>query len=124
VERTKGVRDPYLGPRSNYQKCFAMMQKALANPEDAAALADLYSAGMRNHLGQAFHGEFKANRATGELRNLLQQYEDLMSEWHDMQDEEGPPDVAGDPARRKQFMTDMTEGMRIAVRILALTKPK
>jgi len=124
VDRTKGIRDPYLGARNNYQECFALMQKALQHPDDPAALEKLYSNGMRNHLGQSFHGEFKANRATGELRNLLQQYEDLMAEWHDMQDDDGPGNVAGDPARRKQFMSDMTEGMRIAVRILALTKPK
>ena len=47
----ESTKDYFAGPRSNYDKCFAQMKAALANPTDAKALQELYSQGIRNHLG-------------------------------------------------------------------------
>jgi hypothetical protein len=55
---------------------------------------------------------------------LLNDYEKLAAKWNSLQGSNGPSTLAADPSQRTKFITDMEEAMKIAVRILGVTKPK
>jgi hypothetical protein len=115
--------DPFAGPRHDYDKCLALMLTAVKNPNDATAIQNLYSQGMRNHLGATFHGALTTYKGLPEVVNLLKEYEQLVAKWHGDLQGNGPAALVQDQAKTKRFLEDMQDAMKKAVRILGVTKP-
>jgi hypothetical protein len=120
----KESKDPFISVRANYDKCLAAMKKAMAHPDDPSAIQVLYSQGIRNWIGAPFHKQVTAWRGEPEVVKLLNDYEKLAAKWNHLQGSNGPTALAADPTKRKEFLTDMQDAMKIAVRVLGVTKPK
>jgi hypothetical protein len=115
------VKDPFINARKNYQACHKLMTAAMAHPDDPKALSNFYSQGMRNHLGAPFRAALKIYTGNTELVQLLNSYDALVGKWNTIQTQ-GAAGVAADADRRKEFMEDMQEAMKLGVRILRITQ--
>lgn len=123
--QVKATKDPFISARMNYDKCLAQMHAALAHPDDAGAIQNLYSQGIRNYLGAPFHAAVTTYKGDPEVVKLLGEYEKLAAGWNaKMQMNGGPAQVAGNPTERKKFLDDMQDAMKIGVRILGITRPR
>ena len=120
----KAVKDPFISVRMNYDKCLAAMKKVMAHPDDPSAIQVLYSQGIRNWIGAPFHKEVTTWKGDAEVKKLLDDYEKLAAKWNHLQNNNGPTTLAADVNKRKEFITDMQDAMKIAVRVLGVTKPK
>jgi hypothetical protein len=128
ANEAKEVKDPFISVRANYDNCLDAMKKVMAHPndpaKDATAIQVLYSQGIRNWIGAPFHKAVTTYRGEPEVYKLLQDYEKLAAKWNHLQGSNGPTALAGDAPKRAEFVTDMQDAMKIAVRILGITKPK
>ena len=124
ANEAKEVKDPFVSVRANYDKCLNAMKKAMAHPDDPSAIQVLYSQGIRNWIGAPFHKQVTTWRGEPEVGNLLKDYEKLAAKWNHLQGSNGPTTLAADPVKRKEFLTDMQDAMKIAARVLGVTKPK
>jgi hypothetical protein len=115
------TKDFFAGSRANYNKCLDLMKTAMASPDSAKALQELYSQGIRNHIGAQFHAALTQYAGTEEVMKELNKYEQLAGKWNHLQGS-GTADLANDPVKRVEFLKDMQDAMRIGVRILGLTK--
>ncbi len=122
--QVKATKDPFISARANYDKCMDAMKKAMAKPDDPALLQTLYSQGIRNWLGAPFHAAVTTYKGEPTVLKMLQDYEKGAAAWHGKMQGQGAATVAGDPALRAKFISDMQDVMRIGVRILGHTKPK
>jgi hypothetical protein len=120
----KEAKDPFISVRMNYDKCLAAMKKAMAHPDDASAIQTLYSQGIRNWIGAPFHTAVTTYRGEPEVVKLLNDYEKIAAKWNSLQGSNGPSTLAADPVKRKVFLKDMEDAMKICVRILGVTQPK
>ncbi len=118
-----GVKDPFVGARKNYDTCVKMLAHAIKNPQDSAALQNLYSQGMRNHLGAPFHAALNTFKGEKAVLDLLHEYEQLLAKWHSQMQGEGPSALAKDLKEVKAFLVDMQQAMHVGVDILKKTKP-
>jgi hypothetical protein len=120
----KEAKDPFISVRMNYDKCLDAMKKVMAHPDDASAIQTLYSQGIRNWIGAPFHKAVTTYKGDPEVVKLLNDYEKIAAKWNSLQGSNGPSTLAADPQERTKFINDMEEAMKIAVRILGVTKPK
>lgn len=91
-------------------------------PSDAKALQDLYSQGMRNHLGAVFHETLTTYKGgVARVSELLKDYEEGLKKWHSSMQGAGPSTIAKDPVKRKEFVEDMEKALKMGKEILDLT---
>lgn len=116
------VKDYFAGPRANYSKCVDLYKTAVSDPSVSKALQELYSQGIRNHLGAKFHEGVTQYKGEEDVINLLKSYEQLAAKWNDLQ-KTGTEGLAKDKVKRVEFLKDMQECIKIGTKILDLTKP-
>ena len=117
-----GAVDVFAGPRHNYPLCVTLLSEAKKDPSDAKALQDLYSQGMRNHLGAVFHAALTTYKGgVPRVTELLKDYEEALKEWHSSMQGAGPSTIAKNPVKRKEFVEDMEKPLKMGKEILDLT---
>ena len=118
----KGAVDIFAGPRHNYSKCVTLLSDAKKDPTDAKALQDLYSQGMRNHLGAVFHEALTTYKGgVARVTELLKDYEETLKKWHASMQGAGPSTIAKDPVKRTAFVEDMEAALKMGKEIPHLT---
>jgi hypothetical protein len=123
ANQVAAVKDPFVSSRRDYDKTFQAMKQVMAHPDDATAIQTFYSQGIRNWLGAQFHVAVQTYRGGDpEIVKLLNDYEHLAAKWNSLQ--KGTAELAADPVKRKEFLEDMQDAMKIGARILGKTKPK
>ena len=77
---------------------------------------------MRNHLGATFHEALNTYKGgVARVTELLKDYEEALKKWHASMQGAGPSTIAKDPVKRKAFVEDMEEALKMGKEILDLT---